>query len=41
MIDHQIDRHERLDDFRISTEPFYCAAHRGKIDDERHAGEIL
>ena len=41
VIDHQIDRHERLDDFRIATEPFHRAAHRREIDHQRHAGEIL
>ena len=41
MIDHQIDRHERLDDFRIAAEPLHRAAHRREIDHQRHAGEIL
>ena len=41
MIDDQIDRHERLDDFRIAAEPLHRAAHRREIDEQRHAGEIL
>src|SRR6478672_4431886 len=41
MIDHQIDRHERLDDLRIASKLFHCAAHRRQIDHERNAGEIL
>ena len=41
MIDDEIDRHERLDDFRIAPEPLYGAAHRGEINHKRHAGEIL
>ena len=41
MIDHQIDRHQRFDDFRVATEPFYRAAHRREVDHQRHAGEIL
>ena len=41
VIDHEIDRHERLDDFRIAAEPLHRAAHRGEIDNQRHAGEIL
>ena len=41
MIDHQIDRHERLDDFRIAAELFHRAAHRRQIDHQRNAGEIL
>src|SRR5438309_2578514 len=41
MIDHQIDRDERLDDFRIAAELFHRAAHRGEVDNQRHASEIL
>ena len=41
VIDHEIDRHERLDDFRIAAEALDRAAHRRQIDHERHAGEIL
>ena len=41
VIDDEIDRHERLDDFRIAAECLHRAAHRREIDHERHAGEIL
>ena len=41
VIDHQIDRHERLDDFRIATETADRTSHRREIDHQRHAGEIL
>jgi hypothetical protein len=41
MIDDEIDRHERLDDFRVPAEALDRAAHRSEIDDERHAGEVL
>ena len=41
MIHHQINRHEWLDDFRISTEALHCATHRSEINHQRHAGEIL
>ena len=41
VIDDQIDRHERLDDFRIAADPLDGAAHRREIYYERHAGEIL
>ena len=41
MIDHKIDRDERFDDLRVASEPLDRAAHRGEIDNQRHAGEIL
>ena len=41
MVDHQIDRHQWLDNFRIATEPFDCTPHCGKIDNQRHARKIL
>ena len=41
VIDDEIHRHERLDDFRIAAESLHRAAHRGEIDHQRHAGEIL
>src|SRR5207248_3270697 len=41
VIDDEVHRHERLDDFRIATEFFHRASHRGEIDDQRNAGEIL
>ena len=41
MIDDEIDRYERLDDLRIAPELFHGASHRGEIDDQRNAREIL
>ena len=41
MINHQIDRHEGFYDFRITSESFHRATHRGEIDHQWHAGEIL
>ena len=41
VIDHEIDRHQRLNDFRIAADLLHRASHRGKIDNQRHAREIL
>ena len=41
VIDHQIDRHQRVDLHRIAAELGDGIAHGGQIDDARHAGEIL
>ena len=41
MIHHEIDWNQRLDDFWIAAKPFHRASHRGEIDDQRNAGEIL
>ena len=41
VIDDEIDRHERLDDFRIAAQSLHRAAHRREIDHQRHAGKIL
>src|SRR5216110_3009031 len=41
VIDHQIDRYERLDDLGIASEPLHSAAHRREIDNERNSGEVL
>jgi len=41
VIDHQVNRHQWLDDFRVATEQLHRAAHRGEINNQRHAGEIL
>jgi hypothetical protein len=41
VIDHQIDRLERVDTFRGAAEPDDGIAHRGEIDDRRHAGKVL
>ena len=41
VIDHEIDRHERLDHFRISAQFLHFGTHGGQIDEKRHAGEVL
>src|SRR6476661_10190431 len=41
VIDNQINRHERLDDLRVASEPLHSAAHRRQIDDQRNSGEVL
>jgi hypothetical protein len=41
VIDHEIDRHKRLDRCRIFAEAFHGRAHRGQIDKKRHSGEVL
>ena len=41
MVNHEVHRHERLDDRGVAAERFYRAAHRGKIDEERDSREIL
>ena len=41
MIDHEIDRHQRIDLLGIAAELLHRVAHRGEIDHRRNAGEIL
>jgi hypothetical protein len=41
MIDDEVDGDERIDLLRVATERRHRVAHRGEIDDARHAGEIL
>jgi len=41
MVDDEIDRHQRVDLVGIAAEGDHGVAHGGKIDDRRHAGEIL
>src|SRR6476469_4736909 len=41
VIDNQIDPHERLDDFRVASEPLHSAAHRREIDNQRNSSEVL
>ena len=41
VVDHQIDRHQRIDLFRIAAQLVHGVAHGGQIDDSRNAGEIL
>src|SRR6266550_7290620 len=41
MIDNQIDRHERLDDLRVASEPLHSTAHRREVDNQRNSSEVL
>ena len=41
MIDHQIDRRERIDALGIAAQIDHRLTHRGEIDHGRHPGEIL
>src|SRR6185503_8958389 len=41
VIDHEVDRLQRVDALRVSTELDHRIAHCGEVDDARHAGEIL
>ena len=41
MVDDEVDRDERVDQVGIAAERGHRVAHRGKVDDGRHAGEVL
>src|SRR5436190_24204156 len=41
VIYNQSDRHERLDNLRVASEPLHSAAHRCEIDNQRDSGEVL
>ncbi len=41
VVDHQIDRDQRIDLLRIAAELRHRVAHRCQVDDRRHAGEVL
>src|SRR6476660_35089 len=41
VIDDKIDRHERLDDLRVASEPLHGTSHRREIDNQRNSGEVL
>ena len=41
VVDHEIDRGQRLDAVGIAAQPRHGRAHRRQIDQRRHAGEIL
>ena len=41
VVDHEIDRHQRIDFLGIAAERLHRIAHRREIDHRRHAGEIL
>ena len=41
VVDHEVDRDERVDLGGVGAELLDRVAHRGQIDDGRHAGEVL
>jgi hypothetical protein len=41
VVDHQLDRHQRVDLVRVAAELAHRVAHRGEVDDGGHAGEVL
>ena len=41
VVDHQLDRLQRIDRFGIAAHRRHRIAHRREIDDARHAGKIL
>jgi hypothetical protein len=41
MVDHQVDRHQRVDLLGVAAELLHRVAHRREIDHRRHAGEVL
>ena len=41
VIDHQVDRHHRLNPLDVRATPGHRRAHRSEVDEQRHPGEIL
>jgi hypothetical protein len=41
VVDHQIDRHQRVHLRRVAAQPRQPVTHRRKVHHRRHAGEIL
>src|SRR5688572_21444787 len=41
VVDHQVDRHERVDLFRVAAESLHGGSHGGEVDDAGDAGEVL
>ena len=41
VVDHELDGHERVDRRRVAAHVGHRVAHRGEVDDARHAGEVL
>ncbi len=41
VVDHQIDRHQRVHLRRIAAKPDDAVAHGGEVDHRRHPGKIL
>ncbi len=41
VVDHQVDRRQRIDLVRVAAELGHGVAHGGEVDHRRHAGKIL
>ena len=41
VVDHELDRNQRVDLLRVAAEVGHRVAHRGEVDDGRDAGEVL
>jgi hypothetical protein len=41
VVDHELDRHERVDLRGVAAEVLHGVAHRRQVDDRRHTGEVL
>ena len=41
VVDHEVGRDERIDRARVAAQRAPRGAHRGEVDDGRHAGEVL
>ena len=41
VVDHELDGDQRVDLLRVAAEVGHRGAHRGQVDDGRHAGEVL
>ena len=41
VVDHQLDRDQRVDLRRVAAQVGHRVAHRGEVDDAGHAGEVL
>ena len=41
VVDHEVDVDQRVDRGRVAADLLHRVAHRGQVDDGRHAGEVL
>jgi hypothetical protein len=41
VVDHELDRDQRVDLLRVAAEVVHGGAHRGQVDDTGDAGEVL
>ena len=41
VVDHELDRNERIDLGGVAAQLLHGVAHGGEVDDRRHAGEVL